>query len=344
MYLYPCMFIRALGFNGNVMPIQQNTSPNSQRGFTVIELSIVLVVSSLLLIPLMKLAFTAIGGNRDQQTEAAFEKAVDALIAYADGKNGCLPFAADSEGGLPDTDLAGNVLTDTGIGVVDQHAGDLPWAELGLLEDTRGGFFRDGDFLRIQYYVATPYADAGINCSAGFRGQEWNPQVPYAVGLYVYDTVDPSDPRLFEITGPLPLAAGTHPDKGAPATDVTAALPSELLVIKRGPDITGAANNQKDEISLQNVFVLIAVGENRNASLDRSYMRDASHAGKGNGDPWPLGLTDVDGVVFSMTHDVSGADRQDDGDDTLRVMSFIEYKSRLAALGKIMQPICDTAC
>ena len=321
--------------------MQQNTSLKSQRGFTVIELSIVLVVSSLLLIPLMKLAFTAIGGNRDQQTEAAFEKAVDALIAFADAQKGCLPFAADSEGGLPDTDLAGAPLTDTGIGVNNQHAGDLPWAELGLLEDTRGGYFRDGDFLRIQYYVATPYA--GANCSAGVRGQEWNPQLDYVAGLYVYDTIDPSDPRLFKTTGT--LVAGMHPDNtGAPADDVTDLLPSELLVVKRGPDITGNSNNQKDEISVQNVFVLIAVGENRNASLDRRYMRDASHAGKGNGDPWALGLSDVDGVVFSMTHEVSGTDRLDDGDDTLRVISFIEYKSRLASLGKIIQPICEITC
>ena len=323
--------------------MKKHMALNSQRGFTVIELAIVLVVSSLLLVPLLKLAFSAIGGNRDQQTEAAFEKAVDALVTYADGNNGCLPFAADSEGGLIDTDPAGDPLTDTGIGVDGQHAGDLPWAELGLLESTRGGFFRDGDFLRIQYYVATPYADAGINCSAGFRGQEWNPQVAYAAGLYVYDTTDPSDLKLFEITGP--LAAGTHPgNDGAPATDVTEALSDELLVVKRGPDIAGASNNQKDEISTQNVFVLIAVGKNRNANLDRLYMRDANHASKGTGDPWALGLSDVDGVVFSMTHDVSGADRQDDGDDTLRVMSFIEYKSRLAALGKIMQPICKTPC
>ena len=323
--------------------MQQNTSHNSQRGFTVIELSIVLVVSSLLLIPLMKLAFTAIGGNRDQQTESAIEKAVDALIAYADEKNGCLPFAADSEGGLPDTDLAGAPLTDTGIGVNNQHAGDVPWAELGLANN-----FRDGDFLRIQYYVATPYA--GANCSAGFRGQEWNPQLDYVgtdpAPIYVYDTADRSQtkqPSLYKITGT--LIAGFHPSKtGAPATDVTAALPDPLLEVRRGPDITSSSDGQKDVQSAQNVFVLIAVGENRNAGLDRRHMRDASHAGDDSGAAWTLGLSDVDNVVFSVSHDVSGADSLDDGDDTVRVMSFIEYKSRLKAFGKILQPICESSC
>ena len=88
----------------------------------------------------------------------------------------------------------------------------------------------------------------------------------------------------------------------------------------------------------------VAVGGNRNAGLNRLFVRDASHAGDNSGANWPLGLNDVDSVVFSVVHYVSGADRQDDGDDTLRVMSFIEYKSRLKAFGKNMQPICDTSC
>lgn len=320
--------------------MRKEMNQNSQRGFTVLELAIVLVVSSLLLVPLLKLAFTSVGGNRDQQTEAALAEAVDALIAYADENDGCLPFAADSEGGLPDTDLAGDPLTDTGIGQNNQHAGDLPWAELGLASN-----FRDGDFLRVQYYVATPYA--GANCGAGFRGQEWNPQVQYVgtipAPIYVYDTINPSPanpPSLFKITDT--LAKGAHP---GPAREVTVDLPNPLLEVRRGPDITSNANGQKDVLSVQNVFVLIAVGENRNDAVDRRYVRDETHAlTSAGGSPWTLGLNDVDDVVFSLTHNISGTDRQDDGDDTLRVMSFIEYKSRLKAFGKIMQPICDTSC
>ena len=76
--------------------MKKHMTLNSQRGFTVIELAIVLVVSSLLLVPLLKLAFSAIGGNRDQQTEAALETALDALVTSADENNGRLPFAAES--------------------------------------------------------------------------------------------------------------------------------------------------------------------------------------------------------------------------------------------------------
>lgn len=336
----------------------KETKQNAQRGFTVLELAIVLVVSSLLLVPLLKLAFQSVGGNREQQTEAAFEKAVDALIAYAVSvdpdtllpRNGCLPFAADFEGGLPDTDLAGLPLTDTGAGKANQHAGDLPWADLGLLLDTRGGFFLDGDFLRIQYYVAKPYA--GAVCRAGFRGQEWNPQVTYLGApdpdqIYVYDTADQETTNLaslYVITGT--LAAGNHPSSVEVdiAEEVTALLTDPLLAVKRGPDITSATNGQSDIQSTQNVFVLLAVGENRNAALDRRHMRDSTHAGDDLGGAWALGESDVDGVVFSMTHNVSATDRLDDGDDTIRVVSFLEYKSRLTALGMILQPLCETSC
>ena len=321
------------------MTMDEEMNRKSQRGFTVIELAIVLVVSSLLLIPLLKLVFSSVGGNRDQQTEAAMEEAVNALIAYADVNNGCLPFAADFEGGLPDTDQAGSPLTDTGIGKNNQHAGDLPWAELGLVSN-----FRDGDFLRLQYYVATPYA--GANCSAGVRGQEWNAQLKYfgtsSNPIYIYHTENPSPShplRLYRYTNN--LSAGRHPSS---SRDVTATLTNPLLEVRRGPDITSGANGQNDVLSVQNVFVLIAVGNNRNASLDRNHMRDASHAGDDTGAAWTLGLTDVDDVVFSADPDVSGADRQDNGDDILRVMSFIVYKSRLKEFGKIMLPICESSC
>lgn len=322
--------------------MRKKTRHNGQRGFTVLELAIVMVVSSLLLIPLLKLAFTAVGGNRDQQTEAAFEEAVDALIAYADDNNGCLPFAADSEGGLPDTDAAGDPLTDTGIAVVDQRAGDLPWADLGLTSN-----FRDGDFLRIQYYVAFNYADSGGSCGAGFRGREWNPRLEY-VGtdlspIYVYVSAA-QKPKLYKIFGT--LAPGRHPRDGEKSDPevvqrVSKGIKKDLLRLWRGPDLTLDVDGQKDHISPQNVFVLIAVGDNFNTTLNRRYFRDANHL-YNKDDPWNLGETQLDKATFSMTNDVSSADPLEHGDDTLRVMSFLEFKWRLKAFGMILQPVCES--
>ena len=160
--------------------------------------------------------------------------------------------------------------------------------------------------------------------------------------IYVYDTVDPSDPHLFKITGT--LDRGEHPaNPSAPTDDETSPLPATLLEVRRGPDIAGAGS-ENDVLSAQNIFVLIAVGKNRNANLDRRYMRDGNHAGSSGGGNWALGTSNVDSVVFSLTHDFGATDRLDDGDDTIRVMSFLEYKARLKDFDKVMQPICETSC
>ena len=69
----------------------------SRAGFTIIELAIVIVVISLLLMPLLRIAASSIGTTRTLDTGAALETARDALVAFAASNNGCLPFAADFE-------------------------------------------------------------------------------------------------------------------------------------------------------------------------------------------------------------------------------------------------------
>ena len=185
---------------------------------------------------------------------------------------------------------------------------------------------------------------------AGFRGLEWNPQVAYAGSnpnpIYVYYTVDPSDPRLFKVRGA--LAAVEHPDNpGAPADDMTPSpdpFPGALLEVRRGPNIE-FVGSESDVLSAQNVFVLIAVGRNRNLDLDRSHVRDETHTGDAGGSSWSLDSSnDLDPVVFSLTHNIDATDRNNDGDDTLLVMSFIEFKARLKEFGLILQPVCESTC
>ncbi len=193
--------------------------PRAQAGFTVLELAIVVTLFGLVIVPLLWLAASSVGATRAQQTQAALETARDALIAYAAVNNGCLPFAADFEGGLPDTDATGAASAtyfDTGVGAVNTYAGDLPWADLGLTAS-----FLDGDSLRIQYYVAEYFGDTdgnlanGIKCVAGYRGIEYQTNVNYQgqagppeVPVYVYYTVSGAPPegprRLYKITGNYP--------------------------------------------------------------------------------------------------------------------------------------------
>ena len=132
--------------------------------------------------------------------------------------------------------------------------------------------------------------------------------------------------------------------------DVTDAFSYPLLEVRRGPDVT-ATDAQSDVISAQNVFVLIAPGKNRNAGVDRAYVRDSNHVGDAAGGPWPINVhlveppwENVDAVVFSEARDTDATESGNDGDDTLLVMSFNDYKAGLSRFGLNMEPFCDSAC
>lgn len=345
----------------------------SRAGFTIIELAIVIVVISVLLMPLLRIAASSIGATRTQGTGAALETARDALVAFAASNNGCLPFAADFEGGLPDTDATGVVTStsgDTGFGTATptpKHGGDLPWADLGLTNS-----FLDGDDLRVQYYVASPYTDDdadssnGIKCKAGFRGFEWNSSVTYygsTTPLFVYNTDVNNVRRLYKITGTLPagispdtpcVAAGdplpecTGPGPNPVTEDITltfdAAFPDGLVQVRHGPDVINGDASEIAPVSAQNAFVLIAPGGNRNANRDRAYVRDANHVGDPAGNAWPLDTNDVNGVIFSATQNIDGTDSNNDGDDTLLVMSFTSFKAALSKYGLNMESVCEDGC
>ena len=333
-----------------IVPPADSKDLEAQRGFSLFELVFVIMVFSLLLMPALSLISSDVGTKRIQRTQDALETARDALVAFASANNGCLPFVADFEGGLPDTDQTGAASSsyfDNGTHNSGKHAGDLPWNELGLTNS-----FLDGENLRLQYFVVEPYTDSdgglqnGISCDAGYRGREWDLSVAYqgttANPLYVYYSVG-TNRRLFEVTGTLP--AGTPPNMADPtiAQDVTAPLPDPLLQVRRGPDVLGGGS-QADVLSAQNVFVLIAPGENRNAGLGRVYVRDSNHVLDDAGNPWTLDVATVNTVIFANTANVDSSDPNNDGDDTLLVMSFINFKAEIRKFGLTIEPICDGSC
>ena len=336
------------------MYYRQTAHPSGQRlqaGFGVTGLAIVVILMGLLIVPLLRLTASSVGGSRVQQTQAALNTAADALIAFAAARGGCLPFASDFEGGVPDTDTNGvGGVFDTGDRSANQNAGDLPWADLGL-----GNSFLDGDDLRIQYYVASPYTDKDANppeieCDAAYRGAQWDSTLTYNApstsALYVYD-YDPvsGDRVLYEIKKDKSLAAGTHPsDGGADVVAHPAPLPASLLEVRRGPDVTSATGGQNDVISAQNVFVLIAPGANRNDDLDRVYIRDSNHVRSPSGDSWSFGTDVVDEHIFSITPNVDTTDEGNSGDDTIRFVSFMEFRAGMSKYGLNMEPVCETPC
>ena len=376
----------------------------SERGFTLIELAIVLIIIGLLAVPLFRFLSGHLDVARTQATKLALEAAGVALIAFAGKNNGCLPFAADFEGGFVDTNWTGHGArgyADTGIGVPNQRGGDLPWADLGL-----AAAFLDGDGLRIQYFVASPYTDSdtdptnGIDCAAGFRGVQWVPGLAYAGSdgdpKFVYYTfTDQGTRTLCKITGLLPpgmtpaegggqrgapfgLPKGPPTNKNVPPGPPKKKsgssigdfvdcfynpIPAALLELRRGPNVT-ADPTETDVLSAQNVFVLIAPGDNRNDFYERFYIRDSNHAGDVTGEKrasygfkrLQLNATNVDAARFSNTRNVippppsekpqpaSSNPAEGDGDDTLLVMPFAKYKLALHQYGLNMEALCETFC
>ncbi len=332
--------------NGRARPAGSKNSESqggsSQGGFSVFDTGIAIAIAGGLVASTIAATSSLMDATRARVTESALATARDALVAFAAAHNGCLPFAADLEGGLPEA-------TDTGIGVLDIHGADLPWADLGLSDS-----FLDGDGLRVQYYVASVYTDDGsdpneITCAAGHRGTEWTQWASYpgtaSDPYYVYYTPSGGDRQLYRIIGTLP--AGTSPDAAdaSTAVEVTDAFPENLLELRRGPVFKANSGGQKDVLSAQNAFVLIAPGVNRNAELGARYIRDANHAGNGGFvSAWPAGYDNVDNVTFSANRLLNEDDNTISGDDSLMVMSFIGYKTRLADYGLHMERICESTC
>ncbi len=94
-------------------------------------------------------------------------------------------------------------------------------------------------------------------------------------------------------------------------TDVTGEIDGDVLDVRGGPDVIDPGA-QSNEVSKRNVFVLIAPGTNRNANVNRAYVRDSNHTGDKLGGPWPLDATDppvtIKDVRFSATHNIDTTD------------------------------------
>ncbi len=310
----------------------------TEKGFSMPELVITMTAVGAILSPVLDAVDTSMDTIRTEQNEAILDVAHEALIRYAARNDGCLPFAADFEGALPNTDQTGGTgYTDTGVAKSNTHAGDLPWTDLGL-----GDSFRDGDGLRIQYYVATQYADFSDGCAASSKGEIWNQLVSYegtvADPVYLYYVIPGGSLGLYEVDGD--LAPGTSPDVGG-YSDIGISLPANLLELRRGPDIK-ATGTEDDVLSAQNVFVLIAAGDNINPnnSINLPYMRDENHRANGTGGvPWNLNQNVVDDVRFSATLEYDSTDEGASGDDMLLVSSFLSYKSDLRSFGVKLESI-----
>ena len=148
---------------------------------------------------------------------------------------------------------------------------------------------------------------------------------------------------LYKIKEGKTLDIGVHPD-GAPDVDIhPEQLPATLLEVRRGPSVLATTAPQNVPISLQNVFILIAPGRNRNDNIDRLFIRDSNHVTSGGGN-WNLGITEVDDYIFSTEPRTDVDDTADSGDDTLLFMSFQDFRQEMKKYGFNMESNCETSC
>lgn len=125
----------------------------SQRGFTLLEMAIVMVVLGLLLGGMLIPLSTQMEKKDRDETERALEEIKDALIGYAMA-NGRLP--------CPDTDNDGIINMS---GTCSNQQGTIPWVDLGVgKEDAWGQPFT--------YRVTGDFADTtdGTGCGTATTG------------------------------------------------------------------------------------------------------------------------------------------------------------------------------
>ena len=129
------------------------------KGFTLIELAVVLVIVGILLGGFIGTFAERIDTTRYANTEQKLEEIRQVLIAYAfsQGDEVYLP--------CPDADMPPNGLEDRdGAGVCDATSGTLPWRTLGVGHEDAWG-------ARFGYWVSTEYSSvSGFLLDAGDAG------------------------------------------------------------------------------------------------------------------------------------------------------------------------------
>jgi len=118
---------------------------HASRGFSLIELSIVLVIVGLVIAGMLVPLSAQIDQKNYNETQKAMLELRDGLIGYA-SSNGYLPCPDTTGDGLEDRNASGGC-------VVDPAEGNFPWADLGMGRQDAWG-------QKYQYRVTNEFANS----------------------------------------------------------------------------------------------------------------------------------------------------------------------------------------
>ncbi|MFM9437470.1 prepilin-type N-terminal cleavage/methylation domain-containing protein [Janthinobacterium sp. CG_23.3] len=131
------------------------TSIRQQRGFSLVEMAIVLVIVGLMIGGLITPLAMQLEQRKGAETQKALDEAREALIGYA-LRYGHLPCPAVSAGNGLEDRLALRCAN-------EKRQGFLPWATLGLVKsDSWNHLFR--------YSVTPAFSDSGVRFALNTRG------------------------------------------------------------------------------------------------------------------------------------------------------------------------------
>ena len=223
--------------------------PGIARGFTLIEMAIVLLIITLLLSALLVPLSTQVEQRKIAETQKTLEEIKEALFGFAIA-NGRLPCPANAGSNGKE-----NTAT-PGTGPCDGALGFVPAVTLGISPTDSQGFAIDGWGQRIRYAVtpANSYAAAitdGIrSLTLGMGG--FSPDLHVcasSIGVTTSACGPPGNTNTLTATAPaLIYSLGTNWATGGTGPDEAENLDNDVVFVSHVPSSATAANGEFDDI------------------------------------------------------------------------------------------------
>lgn len=216
-----------------------------QRGFTLIELAIVLVIVTILVGGLAMPLSAQIQARRVAETKRTLEEAREAIIGYAMTHPGTP--ATNRRLPCPDTDGDGNENRDGSGSFCAAESGFFPWVDLGVAAQDAWGN-------RLRYAISTGLAHP----NAGFSASTTLAQ---PLVICTSHTCSPASPDVannlaFAVVSHGPNGWGAQNMNNAPGIlqaapsglDETANLNGDRIYVSRAPSDSGSASGEFDDL------------------------------------------------------------------------------------------------